>query len=117
MQAGTALSQNYTLPSVLFDSLVFEVRKGRSCDSLNTLNERLIKSQGIQLVNYKELVKTSDGKIAALEALIFNYKESKELLTQQFALDKSKLEKKIKKRNKLIIGEGGIILLLLIVLI
>jgi hypothetical protein len=32
--SATVCSQNYTLPSVLFDSLVYETIKGRKCDSL-----------------------------------------------------------------------------------
>lgn len=116
MQSVTAFSQTYTLPSVLFDSLAFETRKGRSCDSLQVLNERLIKSQDIQLLNYDRLIKLTDGKISALNALIENQKESKEILTKQFAIERKEMEGKIKKRNRVVIVQGIVILGLILLI-
>lgn len=113
-QGGTALCQSYTLPSVLFDSMAFEVRRGRSCDSLQILNERIIVSQGAQLLNYDKLVKTMDSKILTLEALVENRKEATEKLTQQFNQDRKSLRKKVRIRNLIIGGQFVLILIILL---
>jgi hypothetical protein len=114
MQGGTALCQTYTLPSVLFDSMVFEVRRGRSCDSLQILNDRIIESQGTQLLNYDKLVKTMDAKVSTLEALVENRKEATEKLTQQFNQDRKALKRKVRIRNLVILGEAVITLILIL---
>lgn len=90
----------------------FEVRKGRSCDSLQVLNERLIESQGVQLMNYDKALKLSESKSSTLEGLVLNAKEGQRIEQRQFNLDKDVLKRKVRKRNILIVGQSVVILLL-----
>lgn len=94
--------------------MAFEVRRGRSCDSLQILNERIIESQGTQLLNYDKLVKTIDAKVSTLEALVENRKEATEKLTQQFNQDRKALRKKVRIRNLIIGGQFVLILIILL---
>lgn len=94
--------------------MIFEVRKGRLCDSVAVAQAKEIEKQGLELIAIGTALKLSESKYSTLYALLENQKESKEILSMQFALDKSKLERKIKKRNKLIIGELGVILIILL---
>lgn len=114
MQGGIAFSQVYTLPSVLFDSLVFETRKGRSCDSLQVLNENIIKEQGQQLLNYGDLVRLNESKIVTLEGLVKNYETGESLLKQENKIREKWLKEKIKRLWKVIVLEGGVILVILL---
>lgn len=97
MQSGILFCQNFTLPTVILDSLIFEVRKGRSCDSLQVLNERLIKSQGTQLVNKDNLIRLTEDKVSLANGLVANAAKDKIADQKQFAQDLGKEKRKKKK--------------------
>lgn len=109
-------AQTMSLPVWVIDSLVYESFKSRGCDSLQRAQAFEIESLGKELIATGTALKLSESKYSTLFALLENQKESQEILTKQFQLDKSKLKLKIKRRNKLIIGETlailGLILLL-----
>lgn len=97
IHSGILYCQVYTLPSVLFDSLAFEVRKGRSCDSLQVLNEKVIESQGKQLLNYDKALSLSQSSNSTLSALLNNAKNGQEILSMQFQKDLKEEKKRTRK--------------------
>lgn len=114
MQSGILFCQNFTLPTVILDSLIFEVRKGRSCDSLQVLNERIIKSQGVQLLNQDALVKLTESKVKTLESLVSNAKEMQNLDFQQYAIDLGKEKRKKRKWIKVALVQTVVIVVLIL---
>jgi len=110
----TGFSQTYTLPSVLFDSMVFEVIKGRSCDSLQAIRAERIKNQGEQLLNQDSALKLAVSLSEAKEAEV---KELRQALTITEAKSKMELkDQKRKTRKVAIIAISEAILLIVILL-
>lgn len=109
-------SQSFTLPTVYIDSLLFEVAKYRVCDSVLHAQADEIMKLGLELMANAVALRLSESKSKTLESLVSNVRESQNLDLQQYALDKAKLKRKIRKRNLLIvvetIGLVGLILLL-----
>lgn len=115
MLSGTALCQNYTLPSVLFDSMTFEVFKGRSCDSVKRHQANEIEKLGVELVAKGTALRLSQKGSIQLDSLLSNSKRGQEILTMQFDKDISKEKRKVKKwRGIAIIETLGIVGLLLL---
>ena len=59
----TVFSQSYTLPAVLFDSLVFEVQKGRECTNV-------VRIQEAELANYALIENSLKTQLEALQEQI-----------------------------------------------
>lgn len=115
--SGTALCQNYTLPSVLFDSMFMEVSRGRSCDSVRVAQTDEIKKIGKELIDTNRALDLKIRESSTLSNLVDNAKESNQILTQQFALDLSKEKRKTKRWRKVSIVEAvGLIGLLILML-
>lgn len=102
------------LPNWLIDSMAFEVQRGRQCSLVIEAQQREIESLGKELIHTNTALKLSESKSQTLEVLLHNSKEGNEILGKQFALDKKKLERKVRKRNLLLIGETVLIVLLLL---
>lgn len=111
----TAFCQNYTLPSILFDSLSFEVVKGRSCDSVRVAQAFELQKKGSELLQVNARLDLSKKEVKTLEGLLENSKAKNQVDAQQFNLDKDKLKRKLRKRNMIIFIESigiGLIFLL-----
>jgi len=110
----TAFSQTYTLPSVLFDSMVFEVRKGRSCDSLQAIRAERIKNQGEQLLNQDSALKIAVTLSEAKEAEV---NELRQALTKTEAKSNMELKnQKTKTRKITLIAIGQTVIIVLLIL-
>lgn len=90
--------------------------KYRSCDSVSQAKTVELEKQGKELVATGTALKVSQSENKTLSGLLQNQKENSELLTQQYALDRKVLKRKLRKRNGVIlietIGLIGLILLL-----
>lgn len=110
-----AKSQSFTLPTSILDSMLWEVERGRSCDSLRLAQAKLINSQGKQLLSTEKELKLSQAKSVLQDSLLANEQNQRKLDQRQSDLDKKVLKGKVKRRNKFIAIESiGIILLLLL---
>lgn len=78
------------------------------------LNERIIKSQGIQLVNYDNLVRITESKVSTYDSLAVNLKDQNKLQSERFSNKEKVTKKKLRKRAVIIIGQTVIVILLLI---
>lgn len=105
-----------SLPNWLIDSMAFEVKLGRQCNELQKAQAEQIQKLGLELIATGKLLEASESKNKVSEDMLQNSKESKDVLTQQFNLDRKELRRKIRKRNAVILGETlaliGLILLL-----
>lgn len=53
------LSQSFTLPTVIVDSLIFEVRKGRSCQVVREAQAKELEAQGAELLQTQKALSLS----------------------------------------------------------
>lgn len=113
-----ANSQNFILPTSVLDSMLWEIERGRSCDSLRIAQAKLIRSQGLELASTgKELI-LSKAKSDELDSLFNNAKSGQEILALQFSKDIQTEKRKTKRWRKVailetfgLIGIGLLILL------
>jgi len=105
MQGGIVYSQSFTLPSVLFDSMAFEVRKGRSCDTLQRKQQAEIKALGAELLANGRAIELQTDENKALNVIIQGFKKEAE---NSKVIHKEELHDEKKKGNKK--GVGGFIL-------
>lgn len=117
MLNGIALCQGYTLPSVLFDSMTFEVFKGRSCDSVRIAQADEIIKKGKELIDTNKALELSQSESKTLSSLLQNSKESNEILSVQFSKDLKEEKRKTKKwRGIAVIESVGFIGILILML-
>jgi hypothetical protein len=117
ISSGIASGQNYTLPAWVYDSMAFEVRKGRSCEVLKDSLE-------IRVLSLSEINLQKDTRITGLVAQVANVKaleaswpDRMDNQAKTFQLDKAALRQKVKKRNRVIIGMAGTIAVLVAVIL
>jgi tRNA A58 N-methylase Trm61 len=97
--------------------MYFEVVKGRACDSLQVLNSNLIRSQGEELLAKDGVIVLQKTEVSQLEALLKNCEELGNLSQQKFEIQKQGLKLKIKKLIRVVVVEGGVIVVMIILLV
>ena len=111
------LSQNFTLPSVVVDSMIFEVRKGRACDSLQKAQLRLILATQEQLSSRDKVIALQDRQIENYGLIQETWEKRFTNAQELYTIEKSSLRQKVKKRNKLIVGQSLVIAILVAVIL
>lgn len=109
-----AIGQGFTLPYAIIDSAYYEIRLGRSCDSVRREQAENIRISGEQLTAQGEAIKLQDGKIQALETLVNNSRKETALVKQESKENERRLKKRIVTLGKVSLIEGLVILGLLI---
>lgn len=107
------LSAQTVLPNWLIDSMAYEVRLGRQCTEVMKAQAVELEAQGKLLMHTNTALDLKNSETQTLEGLLDNAKKGNEVLGMQFALDKKKLQRKVRKRNLLILGESVVIVLLI----
>lgn len=111
-----ANSQNFSLPTSILDSLLWETERGRSCEVIRKLQANHIDSLGLEILANGKAIKLLESKSLTRDQLLKNMDEYVKLGNQEFALKEKGLKRKLRKRNGTIIIEGiaiiGLILLL-----
>lgn len=98
----TASAQNYTLPAWVYDSMTFEVARGRECSALvDGLNFEILALKSVTLSQDKAITLQKD-QIQSYAILEGNLKAQNQNQSDLFFIEKSKLKGKIKKKNKTI---------------
>jgi hypothetical protein len=112
------MCQSYTrLPSVIVDSMIFEVRKGRICDTLVNKQENQIQKMGLELMYQGKAIVLLKKESSTLDALLKNCEQLGTLAQKEFTIQKERLIVKIKKLVRVVIIEGGVIVVMIILLI
>lgn len=117
MLNGTVFSQNYSLPSVLFDSLVYLAMKGKSCDTLVIKQEAEITKMGAELLANGQAIVLLQKESSTLDALVKNCEKLGTLAQKEFTIQKDKLKVRIRKLIRVVIVEGAVIVVMIILLV
>ena len=114
---ASAHCQTFTLPSDIFDRMVFEVRKGRVCDTLQRAQQIEINAITAQLTTQGKIISLKDTEVDQLKAFIGS--QSNELLAVKdlYGLEKARLKNKLKRLWRVVVIESGAIVVILVVLI
>jgi hypothetical protein len=111
------LSQTFTLPTVILDSMIFEVRKGRACDTVMHKQEVELQKLGAELLANGKAIILLTKESSELSGLLKNCEELGALAVKEFRLEKRKLLVKIRKLIRVVILEGGVIVVMIILLV
>lgn len=110
----TCSGQQMSLPTWLIDSMAYEVKLGRQCSKVVTAQANEIKALGSELLHTGTALELKTQEAETLKKLIENGKQGREIDQRQFALDREKMKRKIRKRTFLVIGEAVLIVVMLL---
>lgn len=98
--------------------MIFEVRKGRVCDSLQNAQSRLILATQEQLSTRDKVIALQDAKIENLGLISQTWEKRYDSAQELYSIDKSRMKTKLRKRGRIIFGESvGIAVLLVVFLL
>lgn len=115
--AGQAQSKTFTLPTVIVDSMIFEVRKGRECDTALNFALQTIEAKNSLIHGQGKIIELRGKQIENYALLDANWSERMSNLTETHSLDKAKLKAEKKKLRKIIFGESLAIIVLVVLLL
>jgi hypothetical protein len=115
--SATAYGQPYTLPGTVFDKMAFEVVRGRSCDTLANRQEvELNKLKAVQLAD-GEVIRLKKSEVnsiqKAMDALQDDYNAMQVILKDKI----HSLKIRLRKLTVMLIGETGLVILLVVLLL
>lgn len=109
-------SQNFILPTKIVDSLIFEVKKGRSCDTLQQKQLLEIKALGDELIANGKVVELKTTENQQLSFIISTLNSTIALSSEKSDAEKEKLKTRIRHLWAAILSEGAIIVLLILII-
>jgi len=114
---GIAYSQNYILPSVLFDSLAFEVTQGRACSSaLSGLRQETLWLDSVR-TNQDEMLSLQADVIEAQNKIIGDWPKEVRANAEICEAEKERLKVKIRRLWRVVVTEAGSMAVIVIVLL
>lgn len=108
-------AQTYTLPTVLVDSMIWEVQKGRACDTALNFALQSIEAKNVLIDGQGKLIELRGRQIATLTELDQTWQMRMDNQADLFFIEKSKLKQQKRKWLKIALSEAGLIALLLAV--
>lgn len=97
--------------------MAFEVHKGRSCEVLkDSLEIRVLSLSDINLQKDTRITGLV-AQVANVKALEASWSDRMDNANKLFAIERSSLKTKIKKKNKIIVGSFGVIAVLVAVIL
>lgn len=108
--------QTVTLPTWLVDSLIFEATYSRQCTQVITAQKDELEKQGVELLHTSKALELSQSESKTLSSLVLNAKEGQRIESMQHELIVDGLKSKIKRLWVWVVGEGGVILLMILLL-
>ena len=117
MTAPDTVRSEISIPTKGFDLLYFEVVRGRACDSLQSVQGIEINKLTAQLVHQGTAIVVRDGKITDLEATIKLLQERGGADKELMQAKNERLKIRLRKLWRIVVIEGGIVVVLVILLI
>ncbi len=114
---GMLLSQNFTIRTDILDSMIWEVKRGRSCDTLQQTQKIVIQKQGAELIANGDAIIILKSESSKLDALLKNCEALGVLNQEKFTIQKDSFKDKIKKLIRIIVVEGVVIVVMIILLV
>lgn len=109
-----AFSQTYQVPSVILDSLIFETIRGRQCDSVLVAKNTHIEKLYQELSGKDRQIALHKGQYEAQEFITKTWEYQYKDLQELNRIEAKGLKRKVRNRTFLVIGEGVLIILLII---
>lgn len=109
-------AQATLLPNWVIDSLLYEAKLSRQCNQALVSLQAENKALGNELIHVGKALGLSQAESKALENLLQNSKQSKEIISMQYTQDRKELKRKIRKRNTVILGETLTLVVLILLL-
>lgn len=100
-------AQNFCLPAIYLDSLLFEAERGRACEKVIVAQSNQIEVMGRQLIAYEGAKEMQTRQLLTADSLLRG--KDKEILLVQERGEMLLKEEKKKKRKWIIISVLGIV--------
>lgn len=97
--------------------MIFEVRKGRQCDTAMNFALQSIESKNVLIDGQGKIIELRGQQIENYALLDQNWSLRLTNQSDLFMIEKSNLKKKIKKHRKIIVGQGLVIAILLALIV
>lgn len=107
-------AQTINLPVWVIDSAMFEIRKGRQCESVVKAQANEIEKQGKELLAKDVVIELQKDESKTLIGLVGVEKEDRIIDAKEHKNEKQKLQRKVRKRNGIILVETIAIVVLLL---
>lgn len=114
---GRGQSATFTLPTYVLDSMIWEVQKGRACDTALNFALQTIESKNVLIDGQGKIIELRDQQIENYALLDANWSARLQNQTELFQIERSNLKQKIRKRNKILVGQGLVIAILLALIV
>lgn len=114
---GPLRSQNFTIPIKILDSMIFEVKKSRTCDTLQKAQFAQILALQSELLATGKIVRIQKEQIGLQESMLIGRTRELEANRQIWRSEKRGLIKQNNRLKWVIAGESGVILLILLLLL
>lgn len=92
-------------------------QKSKTCDSALNFALETLKAKDALVEGQGKLIELRGKEVAALKELDANWELRLDNTNKAFLIQKSELRKKVKKRNRIIFAESGLIGLLVLILL
>lgn len=116
--AGRGQSKTFTLRTDILDSMIFELRKGRACDTALNFALQTIESKNNLIHGQDKIIELRGQEIENYRLLDANWSARLTNQAELESLERSKLKTKLRKQRKIIFGEAvGIIALLAVIVL
>lgn len=114
---GYTQIKTFPVPVGILDTMLFEIERGRSCDSLQkALNFEILALNAVSLSKDKAIT-LQKGQIQTYAVLEGNLRDQMQNQVDLFQIERSNLKQKIRKRNKILVGQGLVIAILVALIV
>lgn len=114
---GYTQIKTFPVPVGVLDTMIFEIERGRACDSLQKAQLRLILATQEELSSQGKVIVLQTEQVANLKALSGAKDKQLQNANDLFLIEKSELKQKVKKQRRAIFGLSGITLILVAILV
>lgn len=101
------------IPNAILDSMIWEVAKGRHCDSLQRVQQKEIEALGSELIANQNAVSMQTRQLSTLDSLSTGLRQEVKVVEER-GDERLKIEKKKSRRFKIAAALEGLLILILI---
>lgn len=112
--ASFAQVPTYQIRVDVLDSMIFEVKRGRSCDSLQKAQLVVIEKQAQELLAGYEIIRLEQSQVKSMQAINASWESTVTAMNTKHEAEKGILKAKIRKLWRVIVAEGSVILIILL---
>ncbi len=115
---GYTQIKTFPVPVGVLDTMIFEIERGRACDSLQKAQLQLITASQVELLAQGRVIVLQTEQVANLKALSGAKDKQLQNANDLFLIEKSELKQKVKNQRRTIFGlSGGILVLVALIIL